>query len=160
MSNFAQDTNFSFGMSIIDDYIYTVQSVVLPGFSFNTPEIGGSGGARAIIAADSIVYDVCSLNILVDEKLEVYKTLIKHLIDRINPTSGSFSNVEFTAWVSIKDSLGVEKLKLEYYGCRLENIGGLDLNSSSDDVELLLPISFKFDEFALIDGVDIPTLQI
>lgn len=161
MNNFAQNSNYSIGISFLgDENVFYAQSVTLPGFNFTSQELAGSGGSKVLLGGDSITYDACSVNIILDEKLNVYKEIIKYIIKLIDPVSGKFSNDEFNVWITLKDNLGADLITIEYYGCRLESVAGLDYSSVSEDEEILLPLTFKFDEFVLKGLEEIPTLQV
>lgn len=160
MSNFAHNTNYTVGISFLGDEIFNAQSVTMPGINFMNIELGGRGGSRALVGGDNISFDTITVDLLIDENLTVYKKIIRYIISKTNTEDSTFNSEEFETWVSIKNDFGIEVMKLDFFGCQLSGIDSFPLSSSSEDEEISVGLSFRFDRFTLSSDDIAPSLQI
>lgn len=158
-NNLQTTSNYQVGISFLGDDILYAQNISIPGFNFNPIEQGGRSGTRVLFMSDTFAFDSITLDLFVDEKLELYKKLLKYVKDRINLDKDTFANKEFDCWVEIFNPMGISLLKIEYFGCFLDSIGALDL-SSSEDTETTISLSIRITSYEVQDNSGIPDLVI
>jgi len=147
VNNFAQKTNFSAGSEALQLTEMYLQSVNIPGMSFSHPRISGRSGTQLNLTGDTITFNDLSFELLVDENFQIYHEFTNKIFNTVNPLSGSFASIEFDFWVQVNDSKGYPLFKIVFNTCRVESIGDIDLNSTSEETEFLLPVQIKYNYF-------------
>ncbi len=61
-----------------------------------------------------------------------------------------FNNIPFTFWVELNDNKSHKILKFEFYNCRIENIGDIELDTTNPETEITMDLSLKFDYFKIV----------
>jgi len=159
-NNLAQKTNFTAGSDQLELTSLYLQSVNIPGINLAHPELSGRAGARALMSGDTVTFNSLSFELLVDEDFLIYHEFTGKVFDNINPSSGSFANVEFDFWVDIANSKGNHLFKMEFHGCRVESISDIQLDTQDDILEFTLPVDVKFEYFTIDRGAStIPALR-
>ena len=154
MNNFTQTSNFKVFLPFIQDEQFNVQSVELPGISFTLPEVFAQSGKRALLTGDSINFDPVTIEFLLDEKLITYKKILKWFLESINPNSGVIDNKDFMCGIEMTDNAGHSLICLQLFGCKFESIGSVNLTSNSEDNEITLSVTMRFDDLEFVDYLD------
>ena len=154
INNNAQITSFKVFLPFFGEEFKYAQAVTLPGLTVNPIEAFPGSGTRALTIGDSMSFTDCTVTFLLDEKYDIYKKLVKLFTDRINPVTGVDQNLEFTAGIEITDNLGNSILAFEMYGCHFSDFPPIMLMSSSEDQEIQVDLTFRFDRFELVDYVN------
>ncbi len=143
VNNFADGTKVLFGCSLISDAEYNVQNVSIPGITFSHPELGSKFGYNKYASADTVTFDSLSVVILLDEKLEYWK-------DIVNRVMGVYDVEGPTAWLEIYDSFDEKLFKINFTSCRVESIGQLEFDMTSQgETPPVLPIEIKFEKMEI-----------
>jgi hypothetical protein len=160
-NNLAQKTNYTAGSDKFDKLPFYLTTVNIPGISFSYPELGGRGAARLNAAADTITYNSLSFEMLIDEDFNIYHEFMDIVKNDINVESSNFADNFFDFWIEINNNKGNKIFKIEYYNCRIESVGDINLDSQDDMTEHTLSVDIKYDYFKIFKGNEsIPTLQI
>jgi len=160
-NNLAQKTNFTAGSDKLQLSMLFLSTVTIPGMSLSHIEKSSRSGTVFNISADTIEYNDLSFEILIDEQFLVYKEFTDKIFKNISPTSGSFANTEFDFWVEVANSDNVKLFRMDFNSCRIESIGDIELDTTSDETEFLLSVEVKYDYYSIDYGNNIiPTLAI
>lgn len=157
INNLAQGTNYTAGSSELDLLPFYLTTVNIPGLNFSHPEIGGRTGAKLNLSGDSITYNTLSMEVLIDEDFQIYDDIITKIYNTVSPNSGSFANTEFNFWVQINNSKGNPLFKLEFFNCRFESVGDIQLNTQDSETEHTMALEVKYDYYRKEDN-SAPTL--
>jgi len=150
-NNLAQKTNWTAGSDKFPLLQFYLTNISIPGLNFNYPETGGRFGARINLPADTVSYNSLNFDFLIDEDFEIYKTFYKYFIESVSAKKGTFADIIFNLWVELNNSKSNKILKFEFYNCRIETIGDIELDTTSDETESVMNLSIKFDYFELIE---------
>lgn len=151
--NYAQKTNFIGGSTKFKDIVFYITSVNIPGMSFTLPEVGGRYSTKVLLPSDKMQFSGLSFEFIIDENFMLYKQFISHIFKSINPEDGTFNNDPFEFWLQINNNKGNKVMYIEFYGCRMENIGDINLNTQDDTTENTMTLELRYDYFKLIDDV-------
>lgn len=158
-SNLAQKTNYIAGSDKLKLTPFFLTAVNIPGVNFSHPEISGRYGVKMNVTGDSITYNALSFEMLIDEDFEIYHEFMDKAVESINPESGSFSSQEFDFWIQINNNKGNKLFKIEFYNCRLESIGDIQLDTQDEITEHSMTVDIKYDYYKIIKGsATIPTI--
>ena len=157
--NFAQKTNFIGGSEKFEDMVFYMTSVNIPGITFNLPEVGGRYSTKAFLASDKITYNNLNFEFLIDEDFSLYKDLMKTITKSYNPEEGTFKNEEFTFWLQINNNKGNKVMSFEFYNCRIENLGDINLNTQDDSTEHTMTLDIKYDYYKIVENPDMSFAQ-
>jgi hypothetical protein len=149
MNNFTKTSNFTVGGDYLQGLMPNITNVTLPGVNFRIPEGGARSGVANMFGSDSILYNTISIDVLLDEKMEVYKNILNKIQDTVDIYDNTFNTEPFDMWVEVHDNFGSSILKIEYYDCRFESIGDVDF-FTDDDEELVLNITIRVGSSKLI----------
>lgn len=158
-NNLAQKTNWTAGTDKFPLLPFYLTQINIPGFNFSLPETGSRYGSRINLASDTITFNSLSFDFLIDEDFEIYKTFFNYMKDIIDVERGTFSDSSFNLWVELNNSKGNKLLKFEFYNCRIESIGDIELDTTSAETESVMNLVVKFDYFNLIDSNSMPTIN-
>ena len=159
-NNLAQKTNFTAGSDQLDLIPFYLTSVNVPGINLSHPELGGRSGTRLNLTGDNITYNALSFEMLVDEDFNIYHEFMDKINENIDPESGTFESVEFDFWVEINNSKGNKLFKMEFYNCRIESIGDIQLDTQDDITEYTMSVDVKFDYYKIFkDSETVPILN-
>ena len=160
-NNLAQKSNFTAGSDKLAFGELFLTSVNIPGINLSHPDVGGRTGTKLNLAGDTLTFNSLSFEVLVDEDFNVFHEFTGKVFDNINPETGSFASVEFDFWVDVNNSKGNKLFKMEFYNCRVESIGDIQLEVQSDETEFTLPVEVKFDYYKIFKSTDsIPALRV
>lgn len=158
-NNLAQKTNWTAGSDKFPLLPFYLTNVSIPGMNFSVPETGSRFGARINLASDTVTYNSLSFDFLIDEDFEIYKIFYSYIIQSINPEKGTFADKDFNLWLELNNSKGNKILKFEFYNCRIESIGDIELDTTSVETEGTMNLGIKFDYFKLIDSNTMPAIN-
>jgi len=158
-NNFSQKTNFTAGSNSLELLPFYLTSLNIPGINFSHVEVPYKNGSLINFTGDSVVYNTLSIEALVDEDFKIYHEIMSKINENVDVESGQFSNVEFDFWIQINNNKGNTLFKLEFYNCRIESIGDIQLDTQDDMTEFTMPIEIKFDYFKNSNLVSIPSLR-
>lgn len=150
-NNLAQKTNWTAGTDKFPLIPFYLTNISIPGMNFSLPETGSRFGSRINLASDTITFNSLSFDFLIDEDFEIYKTFYSYIYSSINPEKGTFADISFDLWVELNNSKGNKIMKFEFYNCRIESIGDIELDTTSPETEGTMNLSIKFDYFKLLD---------
>lgn len=148
--NIAQKTNFLCGSDELDFGPLFVQSFAIPGINFSHTDIAGSRhGAKLHIQGDSCTYNNLNLNLLIDEDFKSYFDFYDKVMKGFNPREGKFANQEFNFWITVTDLKGYPLFKTEFFSCRIESIGDIELTTTDDSTANTLSIDIVYDYYTI-----------
>ncbi len=150
-NNLAQKTNWTAGTDKFPLVPFYLTNISVPGMNFSVPETGSRFGARINLASDTITYNSLSFDFLIDEDFEIYKTFYDYIYQSINPEKGTFADTSFDLWVELNNSKSNKIMKFEFYNCRIESIGDIELDTTSDETEIVMNLGLKFDYFKILN---------
>ena len=158
-NNLAQKTNYTAGSNKLNLTPFYLTNVNIPGLNFSYPEIGGRFGTKVFMAGDNIQYNTLSFEMLIDEDFNLYNEFFDKVVENINVESGSFADNTFDFWVEINNNKGNKLMKFEFYNCRIESLGDIQLDSQDDITEHNMTVEVKYDYFKRIVDVKRPILN-
>ena len=88
----------------------------------------------------------------VDEDFQIYHEFMDKVLKNVEPETGKFQNEEFDFWIEINNSKGNKLFKVEFYNCRIESIGDIQLDSQDDAPEHTMSAEIKYDYYKTIRG--------
>ena len=150
-NNLAQKTNWTAGTDKFPLVPFYLTNISIPGMNFSVPETGSRFGARINLASDTITYNSLSFDFLIDEDFEIYKTFYDYIYQSINPEKGTFADTSFDLGVELNNSKSNKIMKFEFYNCRIESIGDIELDTTSDETEIVMNLGLKFDYFKILN---------
>lgn len=150
-NNLAQKTNWTAGTDKFPLLPFYLTTVNIPGLNFSIPETGARFGAKLNLASDTVTYNSLNFNFLIDEDFEIYRIFYNYVLDSINPEKGTFADTSFNLWLELNNSKGNRIMKFEFYNCRIESIGDIELDTTSSETESTISLSLKFDYFKMIN---------
>lgn len=159
-NNLAQKTNFTAGSDQLDLLPFYLTSVNIPGINLAHSEIGGRYGSKLNVTADNVTFNALSFEMLVDEDFEIYHEFMSKINDNINVETGSFASQEFDFWVEVNNNKGNKLFKMEFYNCRIETIGDIQLDTQDDITEYTMTVDLKYDYYKIIRSQTVPTLTV
>jgi len=150
--NFTHNSNFVFASNLFEDkeVEYFLQEVNLPGINFNHITTSVSA-VPLVLQGDTPQYNDLMLSFILDEELILWKEIFKKLTLMRNPENSYGDNDEKWGNLIIQDDNSKEILKLEFHNLRIESVGDLEFNSNSEDEELTLSVTVKYDYFIILD---------
>ena len=157
--NFQQPSNFTCGSKAFGDLQLMIKAIAIPGINMNPMPYNGRAGAKFQVTSDTIEYDALDIDIYVDENFVVYKELMSIVKKNINIDTGTFGDFQFDLWVEGGNNLGNSRIKWEFHGCRIMNVGGMAFDSSDESTERTVSLTLSFDYFEIVDNVQ-PTLRV
>lgn len=149
--NFSQKTNFIGGSDKFENMIFYMTTANIPGVTFTHPEIGGRFSSKVYLASDTMSHNNLSFEFLIDEDFLIYKDFMRWIKLSFKSTEGTFNDEPFTFWLQINNSKGNAVLNFEFYNCRIENIGDINLNVQEDTTEHTMSVDIKFDYFEIVE---------
>ncbi len=155
-NNLAQKTNWTASSPQFPLVPFYLTSLNIPGLNFSLPEVGGRYGSKIHLGNDSVSFNTFNFEFLIDEDFQIYNAFYEEFVKTINLHNGTFADRSFDFWVELANSKGNKIMKLEFYNCRLESIGDINLDTTSSETEFLLSVSLKFDYYEIIKQ-NIPT---
>ena len=157
-NNLAQKTNFTAGSDHLELLPFYLTSVNIPGINLSHSGIGGRYGSKLNLQADNVSFNALSFELLIDEDFEVYHEFMSKFKDSINVETGSFASQEFDFWVEVNNNKGNKLFKMEFYNCRLETVGDIQLDTQDDITEYTMSVELRYDYYKIIRNQSVPTL--
>lgn len=157
-NNLAQKTNYTAGSDKLELLPFYLTTVNLPGINLSHPSLSSRSGTLLNVTGDTVQYNALSFEMLVDEDFQIYHEFMDKIFNNINPETGTFASQEFDFWVEINNNKGNKLFKMEFYNCRIESVGDINLDSQDDMTEYTMSVEIKFDYYKVFkDAVQIPT---
>ena len=154
--NFTHSSNFFFGTNLFgEETIYSIQNFNLPGISFTHIDMAKSS-VRGVIEGDTILYNDLSINIILDEKLEVWKDIITTMQKMRNPYTSEGEYIHKRAWLEIHDDFSKIVLKIWFEDVMIESIDDIPFASNQEDEIITLGITLKYDYFTIDKSIPKP----
>ena len=149
--NFTHNSNFLFGSNLFDENTtYAIQTTNLPGIAFNHISVNKSS-VQGFLQGDTTSFNDLNINIIIDEKLEIWKSLFKIFLKMREQDEGTGTENIKNSWLEIQDDNSNKVLKLYFTNCMISDIGDLEFNTTDEDEIITLPVSIKYDYFKLED---------
>ena len=161
--NFAQPSNIFAGANNLEITPFYLQSINIPGISFSHPEIGGRWSTKIIMNADNITFGDLSFTVIVDEDFLVYDELMSVASSQLDRSTGEFTSKTFEFWIAVTNGKGEDVIKWTFENAKIESIGDLQYDYSSDETSFTLDVTLKFDNFSyksLKSSNSIPALRV
>ena len=150
--NLAQKTNFLGGSDKFENLPFYITTLNIPGITFSFPEVGGRFSKKVYLPAGTMTFNNLTFEFLIDEDFSLYKDLMKSITNSYNPEEGTFKSEDFTFWLQINNNKGNKVMNFEFYNCRIENLGDINLNTQDDSTEHTMTLDIKFDYFKIVEN--------
>jgi hypothetical protein len=151
--NLAQKTNFLGGSDKFENLPFYITTLNIPGITFSFPEVGGRFSKKVYLPAGTMTFNNLTFEFLIDEDFGIYRDFMNHIKNIVDVKNGTFSDETFSFWIQLNNNKGNEIMKLEFYNCRIENIGDISLSTQEDVTEHLMSLEFKFDYYEIVDDI-------
>ena len=150
VKNFSHSSSVYFVMDIFGrEVTYNVQRVNLPGISFSNIELVKTA-QRFLKQGDTPTYNTLSVDIILDENLEIWKEIVSTFQKMTIEGDGDMYLTEFSSFLHIFDEKDKSILKLDFIDCVLQSIGDIEFDTTSDDQELTLTLTIDYAFFFFI----------
>ena len=126
-----------------------LQNFSIPGISFSHPDIYAHPAARLGLVADSISFNECSLDLLIDENYRMYFEIMDTVFKQINPENGTFANQEFDFFVNLKNQKGENVFTVNFFNCRFTSVSDITLSTQGDETYNTLNVSLRYDYYKI-----------
>lgn len=150
--NYALSSNIQAHTNLFDEKVmYMIQSVNLPGISMSHIEVPSKFGMLPV-QNDVNTYDAITMSIMLDEKLEIYSSLIK--IAQTYQVPGHSKNIidePRTLYLHVYNNNNKKLFSLLFHDVLLSNIGGVDYTHNSPNTELSIPVTLKYSYFEPVE---------
>ena len=159
--NLATSSNIVFGSTLLAEEEYFIREVSLPGMTFTSPETYAPGvftNTSLQLEPDTIQYDPLEVTILVDEDLEIWRSITNKAKMACNGELNTEVQDKSRSWLFIKDSNGNTKKEIVFRDCVITMISSLDYSSADNDDPLTMSVTITFSEFEIINKKP-PTLR-
>lgn len=149
--NFSHNSNFVFQTNLFEDEetIYGIQGVNLPGVNFTHVQVQRSA-IMGNIQGDTMIYNDLSVQLIMDEKLVIWKSIMSKLQKMREPGHSTSEQIERMGYLIIQDDNANQMLKLEFTGMMIESIDDLQFASNSDDEIITCGVTIKYDYFTVV----------
>jgi len=150
--NFTHNSNFIFQTNLFnkEETIYSIQECNLPGISFSHIQINKSS-VTGNFQGDTATYNDLSLTLIVDEKLTIWKDIVKTLQKMRDPYPSEAEEIVEYSYLEIHDDNSNLVVKLEFVDCLIESIGDLIYNTTEEDEIMTCEVSIKYDYYNIIE---------
>lgn len=151
LRNFTHSSNFFFVTNLFsnEETTYSIQEVNLPGLSFSHIQ-AANRSALLNLQGDTLTFNDLILNIIIDEKLTVWKEIIGTMLKMRDAYSTKGENIEEMSFLEIHDDNSNLVLKLEFSGCMIETIDDLSYSTISEDEIVTCSVTIKYDYFRIV----------
>ena len=159
--NLATSSNIVFGSTLLAEEEYFIREVSLPGMTFTSPETFAPNTpfhTSLQLEPDTVQYDPLDITVLVDEDLEIWKSIVNKAKMSCNGELNTEVQDKSRAWIFIKDSNGNTRKEIVFRDCVITMIGSLDYSSADEDDALTMGLTLTFSEFEIIEKTP-PTLR-
>ena len=148
--NLSHSSNFLFSTSIFGtETIYNIQNCNLPGISFSHINVSKSS-TKGFVQADTPDYNQLNITIILDENMEIWKSIIKSIQTMREPYESIADDVKSNAWLEIHDDNSSTVVKLEFIDARIESISDVLYTTTDDDEILTVDVTIDYDFFVVI----------
>lgn len=148
-NNIAQRTNFILGTSKLPKSVLMVQTVSIPSISVNhITGIGGRFGVQLKVGADNSEYSDISVDVLLDEDLEVFKEVMQLMQAQVHPGDGIFEDTDWEFWLQINNNKGHPLFRIDFIHSRLSSISDISLDSM-DDSQNTMSLTITYDYYTI-----------
>jgi len=159
-TNLAQKTNFIAGSDQFENLPFYLTTVSIPGITFSHIELGGRTGAKMLAQGDTATFNNLTFEMLIDEDFTIYHEFMDEVRKSINVETGTFADRSFSFWVEINNSKGNPLFKIEFYECRIESIGDIELSTQDSETEYTMSVDVKYTHHNVIKTLVTPTLKV
>ena len=149
LNNLAQKTAWEAGSNKLQLANLYLQNFSIPGISFSHPDIYAHPAARLGLVADSISFNECSLDLLIDENYRMYFEIMDTVFKQINPENGTFANQEFDFFVNLKNQKGENVFTVNFFNCRFTSVSDITLSTQGDETYNTLSVSLRYDYYKI-----------
>ncbi len=144
VKNFSHSSSVYFVMDIFGrEVTYNVQRVNLPGISFSNIELSKTA-QRFFKQGDTPTYNTLSVDIILDENLEIWKEIVSTFQKMTLEGDGDMYLTEFSSFLHIFDEKDKSILKLDFIDCVLQSIGDVEFDTTGEDQELTLTLTIDY----------------
>ncbi len=155
LRNFTHSSNYVFQTNLFseEETNYAIQEVQLPGLSFSHIQAGRQS-AMLNLQGDTIQFNDLTLNLIVDEKLQVWKDVVNKMIRMRDAYSTHGESIEDMSFLEIHDDNSKLVLKLEFSGCMISSIDDLTFTTISEDEIITCAVTIKYDYYQIVTTGD------
>ena len=138
---------FSDDLKENNNITYFISSFKLPNIELEGQEIRTHTG-KITLPGEVALFNPCTISLIVDEKLEVYKKFFE-LLNKYNKvgTSAGCGRIA-DSWIEVFDSKNHYLFRIVFHNSKLDSIGEFTY-SNGDNQILTLDIVLKFDYFTM-----------
>ena len=143
-NSFTTNTNIRFGARELPDVWWNAQQITIPSINMSTIKQNSRAGAMATAAADTCDFSELNVAVILDKEWKVYDAVYDYFLEGLNVETGTFSNKKkFELWAEFVDGKGVTKKRFWFHSCRLESFEGIVIDTTAEDENQVLNISFS-----------------
>ena len=147
--NFTHNSNFFFGTNLFgDEALFNIQTCNLPGLNFAHIQ-AGKQSSMLNFQADTLNFNDLTVDIIVDEKLEIWKDIAGSLLKMRDAETGFSEMIEKNSWLEIQDDNAHKVLKLKFSNCLIESIDDLVYNTNADDEIITCSVTIRYDYYEI-----------
>lgn len=151
--NFAQKTNFICGCSLLPNIEFYLQSVSLPGISFNLSETKSLNLTHYVASTDH-TYGTLQFEILIDEDFKIYDLFFNEILKSKSLTNPTYAQREFNIWIQVFNNKGNLLFTENFYNCMIDSLGDVSLLSTDSSIVNTVSVTLKFDWLDIVhDGI-------
>jgi len=152
-----QPTKFTFVIPELPFAKYFCQTVSLPGVS-TSEVLVSSPFSNTYRHGDKLVYDVFSINSIVDEDLRVWEETYKWLVALTAPndfyeykkTIYGDGRLYFDGILTINTNSNNPNIRIKFKNCHPTSLGGINFNTGENaEVIPTADINFRYDQFEI-----------
>ena len=148
-NNLAQKTNFIASSDKFENVPFFLTSVNIPGISVANSEVGGKHSAPIKLSGDTITYSSLAFEMLIDEDFLIYQELMAIINKNVDINTGTFSDFYFDFFIELSNSKGNKVLKVDFSNCRIESIGDIFLDTTSEETQYTLSMDIAYDYYKI-----------
>lgn len=152
--NYAHNSNTQLVTRLFedDDITYYIQTVKLPGVKNGGITLTTQYGQLQVLG-DTNEYETLTLSLILDEDLDVYKTLLKYCQNiQVPGTIQNNDPLNKEMVLIMYNNNNKELLKIRFKNCYLDSIGDLDYTFvSGENEELVIQCVIRYNYMEIVD---------
>jgi hypothetical protein len=152
-TNFSNVSNYYFLLSNenLGDLGFYVQGFTFPSITVSENKVPHPL-SNLYFPGGEIEFGAIRCNILIDENLEIFNSIINELLKIKNPITGMSEVNFYTGKLIITSNKGNPISMIEFSNCFISSFSGFQLSNSNDSASTLTAdIDIKFETLALLD---------
>lgn len=152
-SNLQNLTNFIQVSPALENIPFFLQRVNIPGLNSSPEQINTRSGNRFHLGQDTLEFNPLSIEMLIDEDLEIWLELQRFVRGKIRK-DGTFDVTPFDFILTINNNKGNKLFNIVYEDCRITMISDIQLDTTSTLQHHTLSIELQYDRYEIIQPQD------